>query len=506
MEEIISRFEIIRLSVRLADHDTIEMQIKKLRESSIDNDLNEILDLLETRNFRQALFLMKSYVDSMDDSFFKEPPKATIRKPKPKEPSKNEYNLFEVDKTDTEKTINLDDMLRMSEESIEETREYKEPEVVPDKYVSQVKERVENSDPLYNLNKPKEEKIQKSPTVEKVEEKLYDIVKEEVDSSVMILDDDIVPDKVEKQELEDDSMSPIAEKVEESRETASSNFDYEVSSVNRDTSVAEDKIVEDKTEDLADSEKFDLKEKVKYVDVELEDNVKYVDITEEDIDNIDKDVVEQVGKIVDTDNEEYENKEESQDTPTVNTRTNPNKSIEKRYLPISYIGQKFRNMRHQFPQVEKLEGSLVPLEVESLLRKISLEGYTEKDIKEAISHAQRYKDAGQKAEASQLLILAAASESKYAQLMLARELFKGDILEIDYPEAFTQINRLAEHDYPEAICDLAQLYEYGYGIKKDKKTAILLYEEAAGMGVERAQKHLDRLTHKKGLLGLLFKK
>lgn len=176
----------------------------------------------------------------------------------------------------------------------------------------------------------------------------------------------------------------------------------------------------------------------------------------------------------------------------------------RRYAPISYIDQKFRNMRHQFPQVEEGENGIID-EVKALLRQIAAEGYTENDIRDAIRFFQQKKAEGHRAEAAQMLLLAAASESKYAQLLLARELFKGDVLQIDYPESFTQINRLAEHDYPEAICDLAQLYEFGYGIKKDKKTALLLFEEAAEMGVERALKHVVRLSSKKGILGAFFK-
>jgi TPR repeat protein len=54
---------------------------------------------------------------------------------------------------------------------------------------------------------------------------------------------------------------------------------------------------------------------------------------------------------------------------------------------------------------------------------------------------------------------------------------------------------LAEEDYPEAICDLGQLYEYGIGIDKNKRHALLLYEEAAEMGVERARRHYERLKN-----------
>jgi hypothetical protein len=209
-------------------------------------------------------------------------------------------------------------------------------------------------------------------------------------------------------------------------------------------------------------------------------------------------LVRKVGTLLSSEEEEREEK-----ALEIKRKEDYNKE-NRRYPPISYIDQKFRNMRHQFPQVEQAENGIIE-EVKDLLKQVASIGYTENDIKDAIAFFQEKKAEGNIAEAAQMLLLAAASESKYAQLLLARELFKGEVLKADYPESFTQINRLAEHDYPEAICDLAQLYEYGYGIKKDKKTAQLLYEEAAEMGVVRAQKHVERLSNKRGILSSFFK-
>jgi TPR repeat protein len=92
--------------------------------------------------------------------------------------------------------------------------------------------------------------------------------------------------------------------------------------------------------------------------------------------------------------------------------------------------------------------------------------------------------------------------------MLARELFRGEILEKNLPEAFTLINRLAmDDDYPEAICDLAQLYENGIGIDKDKRKAEALYKESMDLGVKRAKAHYERLHNaNKGLFGKFFGK
>lgn len=173
------------------------------------------------------------------------------------------------------------------------------------------------------------------------------------------------------------------------------------------------------------------------------------------------------------------------------------------YAPISYIDQKIRNMLNQYPQVEPT--SERSEDEERLLYMISLEGYTETDIEKTVDEVYKLKAEGKLGEAAHLLLIAAATESLYAQFTLARELYKGDILQRDLPEAFTQINRLAMNDYPEAVCDLAQFYEYGIGISKDKKKAYNLYQDALELGVKRADTHLSRMEESsKGILGKLF--
>jgi TPR repeat protein len=160
-------------------------------------------------------------------------------------------------------------------------------------------------------------------------------------------------------------------------------------------------------------------------------------------------------------------------------------------------------MLNQYPQI--LESTERFEREEKLLYKISLEGYDEVDIDDIITDIQLLKEAGKLAEAAHLLLIIAFTESLYAQLIFARELYKGEILQKDVPEAFTQINRLAIENYPEAICDLAQFYEKGIGINKDKKKAFRLYEDALELGVLRAERHIVRMQEEsKGFFGKLF--
>ena len=175
------------------------------------------------------------------------------------------------------------------------------------------------------------------------------------------------------------------------------------------------------------------------------------------------------------------------------------------YEPISYIDQKLRNMLNQYPQAEETSKRFDS--EEQLLYMISLEGYSEADIEKTIEDIKTLKANGKLGEAAHLLLIAAATESQFAQFMLARELYLGEILQRDLPEAFTQINRLAMDDYPEAVCDLAQFYEHGIGIAKDKKKAFQLYEDAFDLGVQRAEGHLTRMEDEsRGILEKLFRR
>lgn len=177
---------------------------------------------------------------------------------------------------------------------------------------------------------------------------------------------------------------------------------------------------------------------------------------------------------------------------------------ETRYKAISYIDQKFKNMLNQYPLTHQTHETYVS--VEKWLAHIANEGYSEREIEAMIKQIEKLTQTNQ-AEAAQLLLVTAATESKYAQFRLARALYKGEILQKNLAEAFTLINRLAMNDdYPEAICDLAQFYEKGIGIAKDKKKAEELYKEAMDLGIKRALEHYERIRKEnKGLFSIFSK-
>jgi len=174
------------------------------------------------------------------------------------------------------------------------------------------------------------------------------------------------------------------------------------------------------------------------------------------------------------------------------------------YKAISYIKQKFRHMSNQYPPVQN--SNIEYTSVNKWLLKISDEGYLESEIEKIIENIEELVSID-KAEAAQLLLIAGATESKYAQFRLARALYKGELLERNIDESFILINRLALNDnYPEAICDLAQFYESGIGTSKDKHKAKELYKEAMELGISRAENHYKRLDASNNSLFSLFKK
>ena len=161
------------------------------------------------------------------------------------------------------------------------------------------------------------------------------------------------------------------------------------------------------------------------------------------------------------------------------------------YPPISYIGTKLVDMKKLYPSEYYTEE--IFFSVDALTSKICDDGYTEKEIEETLFYIKKL--IGQKAykEASQLVLVCGATESKFAHLMLARELYKGLLFKQDVNESFIIINKLALEEHAEALCDLAQFYENGIGTKKDKKKAEKYYKESMNKGINRAKTHYERI-------------
>jgi len=161
------------------------------------------------------------------------------------------------------------------------------------------------------------------------------------------------------------------------------------------------------------------------------------------------------------------------------------------YKIIPYIKEKYISMKKRYPTLHDSHASFES--VETLLEKIRQSRYTEEEIEEKLQKIDKLIKENNPNEAAHILIACGATESKYAQLMLARALYKGDLLKQNIEESFSILNTLVLDDDPEAMCDLAQFYEYGIGTKKDKNRAEELYMDAMELGIARAKKHYIRL-------------
>jgi TPR repeat protein len=62
-----------------------------------------------------------------------------------------------------------------------------------------------------------------------------------------------------------------------------------------------------------------------------------------------------------------------------------------------------------------------------------------------------------------------------------------DVIDVDYSEARTHLERAAEHDHPEALCNLAALHYEGLGVPSDHRLALKYSLRAAHAGYPLAQ-------------------
>ena len=167
------------------------------------------------------------------------------------------------------------------------------------------------------------------------------------------------------------------------------------------------------------------------------------------------------------------------------------KTVPENYPAISYIRQKFISMRKQYEPIQKGPDRFPT--VETFLTTISQDGYKEKEIEETLVYVEKLIKEEKFAEAGQLQLVCASTESNFAQLMLARELYRGILLRKNVSEAFYILTHMADDNYPEALCDLGQFHENGIGTGRNKKAAEELYKKAMDMGIKRAEKHYTRL-------------
>jgi len=487
-KEIETRLNIIKSAVEIGDTDTIFLQSSRLKTLNI-KKIDEIIALLDSKNYRQALYLIKNFLseNSITDS----------------------VNNFE---DDTEKVLGIEDMLKMSPLAKETIKEYKSNIYTQDDleaFAKNIEVPISKAyEQDYAKSKNYEEAFQKIQEKQEVEDVQENVAKES--SKTANTTSKINEEKIE---IEDEAeVKNSSSEIKEDTETQLNEFDNAVENVDKDTPLDEIS-----AQVLGKKEKPRKKVMSKYKTLRAKfarkDKTKDEETQEFKKSSVAKSVLDKAKNIGSELKSQMSKKSNNADiknvikkAPKENENKIDNKKVDHNneiYSPIPHIEEKFRQAFVLYPPNK--ESDVWVEEVIKFLKFVSANSYTEKDIKRFFEEYDFYLEKGDISRASQVLLLASATDSKYAKFLLARELFQGRVLKRDLKKSYTLMKHLANQFYPDAICDLAQFYEYGIGVPKDKKTAVKLYEKAFELGVDRATKHINRIKESGGFLSSLLK-
>jgi len=425
INQIQKRLEIINLSIKLNDTDSINVQVAHLHNTN-HPALQEIATLLENKNYKQAQYLINKYKD---------------------ENSLNDMYDFLDD--DTEKVLNVHDMLKMSPIAKETIKEFKKN--------SYSKEDLEAF--AKNISMPTKNE--------------YDSV-----NADEYIEKNILNPKEEDNEKEKNTI----EYVEETKSTHVKKEDTQKEETNDEyKDVDGDTPLDELNNELNNTQKKKKRKNVvssyktlrsKFAKKDKQEEVKKVEKNESVDDTVTKETVDE---------------------------SNEKGNI---YPPIAHLTQKYRKMFTLYPPIK--ESDVWVEEIAKFIKQLSTDSYTDKEIEDIYNEYQFYLDKGDIAKASQFLLLLSSTDSNYSKFMLARELFKGKVLKRDIEKSYKLMVELANKGYGDAICDLGQFFEYGIGVTENKKKALKLYEKAFELGVNRATKHINRIKESSGLLKKFF--
>jgi len=453
LKNINYRLEIIKLAIKLNDEETIKLQTKNLLQEK-DKKILEIASLLQKGGLKQASYLIKKFQEESDF----------------------EDTVLSVDE-DKEYTLSIDDMLKMSPIAKETIKEYKSKGYTKEdlkafaKNISASVAKDDNNDNSFDKDNNLE-------VFKEIEHKI------EIDSK--------------QEDKEEEINKPLSEDEEAEQNDkqlqSDNNIETAINNAHKDTPLDEisaEVTQQDKTKKRAKvintyktlRAKF-AKDKEQYKEEKKSLKEKFLSKTKEVTQKIKQDTKQQPQESA----KKVESKEEVKNEI---------------YAPIPHIEHKFRQLFTLYPPIK--ESDIWVEEVVKFLKFVSANSYSEDDIKKFFEEYLFYLEKGDIARASQVLLLAAATDSKYARFILARELFKGKVLKRDFKKSYGIMKQLANSGYADAICDLAQFYEYGIEVPKDTKIALKLYEKAFELGVNRATKHINRIKESSGLLKTIKK-
>ena len=464
MDEIIKRLEIIRLSMLIKDSDSINLQIKQLEVLNINQQIKNIIILTRNHNYYKAIKSIDAYPNNLYSNEYYN------KINEEEEELIEQFDLFE-DNGKTHERIVIDkpsvEKIEDEKEILEEIKEYQkfQEEAIKEEKKEIIEEEPEEAQIVANtwfVPEPKPEIIQEEDIEEELEEELEATLEDETKNQNDIEE----KDKIEPNE---DNNSWYAAKQAELGEIDPDGY-------NKDYTFHNTK--------------------------EIENNTYYREnfVLEDELDDIAKDYYRQK---MEEEKSGVVEKEEITKTKEIRKEISKEKEEGKLYIyePIELLEKKYQALIKKFSSLENSD----IYSIKHIINIFSNKAYSDDDIVGALEQFNEFKANQDIEEAIKIILLIASTDSPLAQFSFARELFKGDLLEQNYSEAFTLMNKLAIKNYPDAVCDLGQFYEYGVGTKKDRKRALILYQEAIDLGLSRASELYQKLNEsKQGIFSYLF--
>lgn len=483
MNQTKKRLSIIKIAISITDIETIQLQVLKLGLLKTDEKIQNIISMLHAENYAQAQRLITTYIETPTENVLQrssQEKKKTLTKEE--QSTVDEFQLFVTpDENEERVEIDINDFISDDLQIPTAKPLRKEKKREPIEQIKEIKdiEEIDINDFL-SISPVIQSKQQETINRETPNRETNNVATNDFDSLLNMDVNDVLTDNINLNinYVEEDNFFTLPS---QSTKTAISTSD-----IPKDTffDIPDENILKEETDstDTIDVLSPTLMKNIKVEEVIQDEPLRkkpfQENILEKDL--LEKNVVEK--SIL---QEENTLKELSP------SNTIPEDTAPTQYKSIPYIAQKLESMNKQYPSSHSSHKPFSALS--DLLTKISQEAYSEDEIEEILGHVKKLVEDQQLSQAAQLLLVCAATESPFAQLILARELYKGTLLTQNIPQAFILLNTLAMDDYPEALCDLGQFYENGIGTIKDKKRAEHLYQDAMDFGIKRAKTHYERL-------------
>ena len=467
MNQTKKRLSIINLAISITDIETIQLQILKLGLLKSDNKIQEIIAVLQAENYAKAQRLIKVYIDTPIEEILQRASQNKMLDIEELTPSNH-----------TEKIISNEDQKIIDEFQLFTTGtdnwSKKKKEIDINDYITDIS-------PTPNKN------------IDTQAEDFSDPLN--FDALLNIKADDVMSDNIELDISQDPNDAFFDLHAKEEKVT------LHTESIGRDTFFDIEEREEIQGEEIPADDPFETLLTIK---TDTKTSLKKQSTNKQALQDtaLRKQALQETALKKQASIKSPPIKRETTQKPISSIQKNPleeilpkkpkNKVIPENYPAISYIRQKFVSMKKQYEPIQKVNDRFPT--VETFLTKISQDGYREKEIEQTLGYVEKLITEEKFAEAAQLLLLCASTESKFAQLILARELYRGILLRKKVSEAFTLLSHLSDDNFPDALCDLGQFHENGIGTNKDKKIAKELYKKAMNLGIKRAEKHYARLN------------